>query len=104
MRPDTDISALRKRIEELECTQKKRDAELATARALLAATWPGNEIPAEPVPAELAHALCGPRQTVRLIVDGQPVYVGVRAKRAPDAARENAVWSAVIDFARRERG
>lgn len=100
MRHDNDVDALHRRIAELEHTQEERDAELATARALLAATWPGNEIPAEPIPTELAHALRGPRQTVRLVIDGQPVLVGVRAKRPPDEAREYAAWSAVLRFAR----
>lgn len=103
MRNGNDVEALHRRIAELERTQKERDAELATARALLAATWPGQEIPAEPVPAELSHALQGPRQTVRLVVDGQPILVGVRAKRPPDAARETALWADVLKFAREDR-
>lgn len=111
IRDDIDVDALHRRIEELERTQRERDAELAerdaelaTARALLAATWPGKNIPTEPVPAELSHALRGPRQTVRLVVDGRPVYVGVRAKKPPDMARELDAWSAVLRFARGRRG
>lgn len=103
MRDDSDVEALRRRITELERTHKEKDAELATARALLAATWPGNEIPAEPIPAQLTHALNGPRQTVRLVIDDQPVLVGVRAKRPSDVARETALWSAVLKFAREGR-
>lgn len=104
MRPDSDVDALRRRIDELEDLKRDQDAELAMARSLLAATWPGNAIPAEPIPAELAHALHGPRQTVRLVVDGVPVLAGVRARRAPDAARELAVWGAVVRFARQAKG
>ncbi|MDN3356026.1 hypothetical protein [Actinomadura sp. DC4] len=103
MRHDDDVDMLRRRIAELELNAQAQAAELATAKTLLAATWPGHDIPAEPMPAELTHALHGPRQAVRLVIDGRPVWAGVRAKSTPDAARELAVWSAVIGFAKGER-
>ncbi|GLY81888.1 hypothetical protein Airi01_101550 [Actinoallomurus iriomotensis] len=94
---DTDLL---RRIAELERSNAEKDAELATARSLLAATWPGNEVPDVPIPAELSHALRGPRQAVRLDVDGTTVIAGVRGRSTSDAAREHAIWGAVLRFAR----
>lgn len=98
------IRELQKRISELEEHNHKTEQQLATARALLAATWPGEVIPEKPAPVELTHALrgLGHRQAVHLDVDGVHVIAGVRgAGGRSDTAREAAVWAAIVDFARR---
>lgn len=99
-RQESDADMLRRRIAELERSNAEKDAELATAKTLLAATWPGNEIPDKPIPVELTHALRGPKQAVRLVVDGTTVIAGVRGRGKIDAACELTVWSAVLKFAR----
>jgi hypothetical protein len=99
---DSDVDRLQRRIAELERQHAETQAELATAKTLLAVTWPGNEIPDRPIPAELAHALNGPRQAVRLVIDGTTVIAGVRGRGAPDEAKKLAVWSAILRFARGE--